>query len=84
MILLLLFPSFCSLFSLFSKIKSIPGGCGAFLIRSLAKSFFPTSSSHNSEPTMGFPHQRYKYFEKQALEGFVFSIYFSLWDLIFA
>ena len=52
--LLLLFSLFLGLFSLFCVIKSIPGGCEAFLIRPLAVSFLPTSSSHNSEPTIGF------------------------------
>ena len=35
-------------------VKSTPGGPGAFLISSLAMDFFPTSSSFNKEPTIGF------------------------------
>ena len=35
-------------------VKSNPGGPGAFFIRSLATSFFPTSSSLSNEPIMGF------------------------------
>ena len=51
--LLLLFPSFLSLFSLFCMIRSILSSCGAFLIRSLAVSVLSISSSCNSKPTVG-------------------------------
>ena len=52
--LLLLFLLFLSFFSLSCMIKSIPGGCVDFLIRSLTVSFLPASSSWKSEPTIGF------------------------------
>ena len=53
-------PSFfgSGLFFIFSNLflmaKSTPGDLGTFFISSLAMSFFPTSSSFNREPTIGF------------------------------
>ena len=45
--------SFLSAFNLLCKIPSIPAG-GAFLTRSLARSFLPTSSSFSKDPTIEF------------------------------
>ena len=53
LLLSLLLLSFLSGFNLFYQMPSIPAG-GAFLTRSLARSFLPTSASFRKDPSIGF------------------------------
>ena len=52
------------------RLGSRSGGLGAFLISSLAISFFPTSSSFRSDPTIGFSALNVKISSKTSSSGF--------------
>ena len=71
-ILLLLFVGSCLSLNLFSRflIAKSPGGPGACFIRSLAKTFFPTSSSLSRAPTIGFSESKVKISSKTSSRGF--------------
>ena len=77
--LLLSFPSFLRLFSLFCMIKSIPGSGAAFLTRSLVVLFLPTSSSRNTKPTTGFSASKVETFWKTSSRGFsLLNMFFTM------
>ena len=54
----------------FLMAKSTPGGLVAFFISSLAMSFFPTSSSFSSDPTIGFSSSNVETSSKTSSSGF--------------
>ena len=56
--------------NLFLMAKSTPGGLVAFFISSLAMSFFPTSSSFSSDPTIGFSSSNVESSSKTSSSGF--------------
>ena len=61
---------------------STPGGLGAFFISSRAMSFFPTSSSFNKEPPIGFSASNVEMSLKSSSSGFCLLIIFLLLILL--
>ena len=62
--------------------KSTPGGLGAFFISSRAMPFFPTSSSFNKEPPIGFSASNVEMSLKSSSSGFCLLIIFLLLILL--
>ena len=68
----LLFVGFClslNLFNQFLIAKSCPSAPGVCFIWSLAKTFFPTSSSLSKEPTIGFSASKEEISSKTGSKG---------------
>ena len=64
--------------------ESIPGGLETFFISSLAISFFPTSSSFNKEPTIGFSAPNVEISSETISSGFCLLIIFFQLDQVSA